>query len=113
MSNSLTKSLMDTSCNAGDSLLQILPHTPTRKHMPGDRIRLHLDAHPRQRRRAVVAALDDAGVKKMLVEMINIFGQPILQGAADADEIEDCFVLDVFAEPDPSSMRTDGDAELR
>jgi hypothetical protein len=73
---------------------------------------MHASAVSRHRRQNIRAVLNDAGIDKMLVKVIDIFGHAVLQRSGDGDEIKNRKVLDEFAESNTASVGTHGHIEL-
>ncbi len=48
----------------------------------------------------------------MLVQVAGVFAQPILERPADADEVDHCQMLNIFAKSDAARVWTDGNAKL-
>ncbi|MDQ1544055.1 MAG: hypothetical protein QOK08_1693, partial [Actinomycetota bacterium] len=65
---------------------------------------MHASAVSRHRRQNVRAILNDAGIDKMLVKVIDIFGHAVLQRSRDGNEIKNGKVLDEFTESDTASV---------
>src|SRR5207342_1797449 len=64
-------------------------------------------------RRDVAAVANHDWIHEMLVQVIDILDDAILQRRAHGDVVEEGQVLHVLAQPDSSSVRTDGRSELR
>ncbi len=65
---------------------------------------MHGDAVSRCRRRHVTAVADDAGLGEVLVQVIDILGDPVVEGRGNGDVVDDREVLDVFAKTDTAGM---------
>src|SRR6202034_4169609 len=73
---------------------------------------LHGDARSGLGGDAVSPVTDDAGVDKVLVEVVDVFDAPVLERPGHGDVVEDRRVLDVFAEAHAAGVRADRDAEM-
>src|ERR1017187_7567026 len=78
-----------------------------------ERFELHRYAGAGRGGDLVAAAPDHARVHEMPVQVVDVLDHAALEGAGDADEVEDGLVLDVFAEANAPRLRADGHAELR
>ena len=77
-----------------------------------ERLRVDFDAVSRRLRKQIAAAADAYWLDKMLVQMIDVLDHAILKASGDADEVERRKVLHIFAEANPSCVRTYRDIEL-
>lgn len=55
---------------------------------------------------------DHHRVEEVVVQMIDVFDDPVVGGAGERHEVEHRQVLDQFAQADPAGVRADGHAEL-
>ena len=60
-----------------------------------------------------MAPLHDTRIEKVLMQVIDVFRDAPLERPADADVVEDGFVLHVLAQADAASVRADWNSEFR
>ena len=88
------------------------PRGAVREPEAFERLGSHRDAVAGRCRGDVPTAADRRRVHEVLVQVVHVFHDPVLEGAADRDVVEDREVLDILAETDAARVRADRDPEL-
>jgi len=60
-----------------------------------------------------MAPFHDARIEKVLMQVVDVFRDAPLERPADADVVEDRFVLHVFTQADAAGVRADWNSEFR
>lgn len=77
-----------------------------------DGLRPHGRGEARRGGCRVVTLPDDHRVEEVVVQMVDVFDDPVVGGAGERHEVEHRQVLDEFAQADPARVRADRHAEL-